>query len=100
MAITKEDVLHVAKLAKLTFQENEIEQFTSQLSDIINMVEQLNEVDTTGVPVTTHGMLSVNVYREDVAQKGTNRELLFENVPHKKDGFIQVPAMLEGEGDA
>lgn len=100
MAITKEEVLHVAKLAKLTFKEDEIETFTQTLSDIIDMVEQLNEVDTTGVEVTTHGVLSVNVYREDVAENGMNREELFKNVPEKENGFIKVPAMLEDGGDA
>lgn len=100
MAITKNDVLHVAKLAKLAFEENEVEQFTQQLSDIINMVEQLNEVDTTNVPVTTHGVLSENVYRLDDVQEGDSRDRLFENVSEKENGFIKVPAMLEDGGDA
>lgn len=100
MSISKEEVLHVAKLAKLTFNANEIDEFTEKLGNIIDMVEQLNEVDTTGVPVTTHGMPIVNVFREDVAEQGTNRDDLFLNVPQHKDGFIQVPAMLDGGGDA
>lgn len=58
MAIEEKEVRHVAKLAKLTFADNEILHFTEQMSDIIDMVEQLNEVDTTGVPVTTHGILT------------------------------------------
>lgn len=100
MSISKEEVLHVAKLAKLTFNANEIDEFTEKLGNIIDMVEQLNEVDTTGVPVTTHGMSIVNVFREDVAEQGTDRDELFLNVPQHKDGFIQVPAMLDGGGDA
>ncbi|MBS4751040.1 Asp-tRNA(Asn)/Glu-tRNA(Gln) amidotransferase subunit GatC [Carnobacteriaceae bacterium zg-ZUI78] len=100
MAITEKDVYHVAKLAKLSFKENEIVGFTEKLSNIIDMVEQLNEVDTTGVPVTTHGYPVVNVFREDIAEQGTDRTELFENVPHGADGFIKVPAMIEGGGDA
>lgn len=93
-------MLHVAKLAKLSFDDSQIDRFTEQLSNIIDMVDVLNEVDTTGVAVTTHGMPVVNVFREDSAENGENRETLFLNVPHHKDGFIQVPAMLDGGGDA
>lgn len=99
MTITEKDVQHVAKLAKLAFKDDEIAQFTNQMSNIIEMVEQLNEIDTTGVPVTTHGYPVVNVFREDVAEEGTSRDVLFENVPTKEQGFIKVPAMLDG-GDA
>ena len=55
MAIEESEVRHVAKLAKLSFADHEILHFTEQMSDIIDMVEQLKEVDTTGVEVTTHG---------------------------------------------
>ena len=75
------------KLAKLTFADNEILHFTEQMSDIIDMVERLNEVDTTGVPVTTHGYPLVNVMREDVAEKGTDRDLLMRNVKTSEDGI-------------
>lgn len=100
MSITEKDVLHVAKLAKLSFEQEQVAQFTKQMSAIIDMVEELNEVDTTGVPVTTHGVPVVNRFREDVVEEGTNRDELFENVLTKQDGFIKVPAMLDGGGDA
>lgn len=100
MAITENDVKHVAKLAKLSFKDDEIAHFTEQLGDIIQMVEQLNEIDTTGVPVMTHGYPVINVMREDIASLGTDRELLFENVPEKQAGFIKVPAMFEGGEEA
>lgn len=100
MSITVEDVKHVAKLAKLQFDDKQIESFTNQLSDIIHMVEQLKEVDTTDVPVTTHGYEVVNVFREDNSEKGTDRAELLKNVPEHQDGFIKVPAMLDGGGDA
>ena len=102
MAIEEKEVRHVAKLAKLTFADNEILHFTEQMSDIIDMVEQLNEVDTTGVPVTTHGYPLVNVMREDVAEKGTDRDLLMRNEKTSEVGFIQVPAIMgeNEEGEA
>ena len=98
MAIEESEVRHVAKLAKLSFADHEILDFTEQMSDIIDMVEQLKEVDTTGVEVTTHGYSLVNVLREDVPVKGTDRDLLMRNVKTSEDGFIQVPAIM-GEGE-
>ena len=87
MAIEESEVRHVAKLAKLSFADHEILHFTEQMSDIIDMVEQLKEVDTTGVEVTTHGYSLVNVLREDVPVKGTDRDLLMRNVKTSEDGF-------------
>ena len=98
MAIEESEVRHVAKLAKLSFADHEILHFTEQMSDIIDMVEKLKEVDTTGVEVTTHGYSLVNVLREDVPVKGTDRDLLMRNVKTSEDGFIQVPAIM-GEGE-
>ena len=98
MAIEESEVRHVAKLAKLSLADHEILHFTEQMSDIIDMVEQLKEVDTTGVEVTTHGYSLVNVLREDVPVKGTDRDLLMRNVKTSEDGFIQVPAIM-GEGE-
>ena len=86
MAITANEVKHVASLAKLEFTDEELQKFTGQMDEIINMVEQLGEVDTTDVPVTSTVTEEVNVMREDVAVKGTDRTLLMKNVPEEKDG--------------
>lgn len=95
MAITANEVKHVASLAKLEFTDEELEKFTGQMDEIINMVEQLGEVDTTGVSVTSTVTEEVNVMREDVAVKGTDRDLLMENVPEEQDGLIKVPAIID-----
>ena len=95
MAITANEVKHVASLAKLEFTDEELQKFTGQMDEIINMVEQLGEVDTTDVPVTSTVTEEVNVMREDVAVKGTDRTLVMENVPEEKDGLIKVPAIID-----
>ncbi|MDE1547684.1 Asp-tRNA(Asn)/Glu-tRNA(Gln) amidotransferase subunit GatC [Jeotgalibaca caeni] len=97
MNISENQVRHVAKLAKLEFQPDEITHFAEQMNDIIHMIEQLNEVDTTDVPVTTHGYEMKNVLREDIAETGTDRELLMKNVKTSDNGMIQVPAILDSE---
>ena len=99
MAITANEVKHVASLAKLEFTDEELQKFTGQMDEIINMVEQLGEVDTTDVPVTSTVTEEVNVMREDVAVKGTDRTLLMKNVPEEKDGLIKVPAIIDESED-
>ncbi len=101
MAITEEDVKHVAKLAKLEISDEGIAHFTEQMDAIIHMVEQLEELDTENVPVMIHGLRTYNVMREDKAIPGTDRALLFTNVKSEKDGFIKVPAIMDnGEAGA
>lgn len=96
MKISEEEVRHVAKLSKLSFSDQETAEFATTLSKIVDMVELLNEVDTTGVPVTTTMADRKTVVREDKAEAGTDRELLFKNVPESDNHFIKVPAILEG----
>lgn len=100
MKISEAEVHHVAKLSKLEFTDQETAEFATTLSKIVDMVELLNEVDTTGVPVTTTMADRKNVLRADVAEQGESREDLFKNVPESKDFYIKVPAILDGGGDA
>lgn len=101
MAISEEQVKHVAKLAKLSFSDDELHEFTSQLGKIIDMVETLEEVDTEGVPFTSNVTETINVMREDIAAEGWNRQELMRNVPESEDGFIKVPAIIDnGEAGA
>ncbi|MFC3928253.1 Asp-tRNA(Asn)/Glu-tRNA(Gln) amidotransferase subunit GatC [Streptococcus caprae] len=100
MKISEEEVRHVAKLSKLSFSDEETTAFATTLTKIVDMVELLGEVDTTGVPITTTMADRKTVVRADEAQAGTDRELLFKNVPEKENNFIKVPAILEDGGDA
>ncbi|HEL2739159.1 Asp-tRNA(Asn)/Glu-tRNA(Gln) amidotransferase subunit GatC [Streptococcus sp. A11] len=100
MKISEAEVRHVAKLSKLEFTDQETAEFATTLSKIVDMVELLNEVDTTGVPVTTTMADRKNVLRADVAEQGESREDLFKNVPESKDFYIKVPAILDVGGDA
>lgn len=100
MKISEAEVRHVANLSKLSFSDDETSQFAESLTKIVDMIELLNEVDTTGVPVTTTMADTVNVMREDVAVAGTDRSLLFQNVPEQENNYIKVPAILDEGGDA
>jgi aspartyl-tRNA(Asn)/glutamyl-tRNA(Gln) amidotransferase subunit C len=93
--ITKEQVEHVAHLARLTFTEEEIDAFTKDLADIIDFAEQLNELDTDGVEETTHVLDMANVLREDVIHESLSREEALLNAPDARDGQVKVPKVLE-----
>lgn len=98
MAINEETVKQVAKLAKLEIGEEDILTFTKEMDSIIEMVEQLEGLDTEGIEGTYHGLNQHNVWREDKAENGTDREDLFKNVKTHKNGYIEVPAMFDNGG--
>lgn len=93
--LTKDQIKHVAKLSKLSFPDEELAKFTDEFGRIIDMVEQLQEVDTEGVKPTYHGNQLTNVLREDKAIKRNKTEELLNNAPLAEGGYIQVPAILE-----
>jgi aspartyl-tRNA(Asn)/glutamyl-tRNA(Gln) amidotransferase subunit C len=98
--ITKNDVAHVATLAKLKLDDAQLEKFTNQFEDIIDLVEQLNEVDTTNVEPTFNVTDQLNRMREDQAVRSGDKEALLNNAPDTEDGFIRVPAILDESEEA
>ncbi|MDN2453573.1 Asp-tRNA(Asn)/Glu-tRNA(Gln) amidotransferase subunit GatC [Lactobacillus sp. UCMA15818] len=100
MAISASEVKHVASLAKLAFTDEELQKFTGQMDEIIEMVQQLSEVNTDGIPVTTSVTDAIGVMREDVTVSGTSREELMKNVPQHQDGYIKVPAIIDESEEA
>lgn len=93
--LTKEEVKHVADLARLAITEEEAEKFAEQLGQITGYVDTLNELDTTNVEPTTHVIPLVNVMREDVADKGLDLDKVLLNVKEHENGLVKVPAILE-----
>ncbi|MCE7792551.1 Asp-tRNA(Asn)/Glu-tRNA(Gln) amidotransferase subunit GatC [Salipaludibacillus sp. CUR1] len=93
--ITKNQVKHVAHLARLEFTEEEIEKFAFELDEIINFAEQLNELHTDNVEPTSHVLDVQNVLREDEVKPSLPREETLRNAPDQKDGQFKVPSVLE-----
>ena len=89
--ISAEEVKHVAKLARLELTDNEVEKYSKQLGDILKYVEQMNEVDTTGIEPMPHAIPVYNVMREDVVKYEQTKEELMANAPYEEDGFFRVP---------
>ncbi len=96
MKITREMTEHVAALARLTFDEGEIEDFISQMNEILEHIEKLDELDTTGVPPTSHMFFTRTPMREDRTREQPSpiAELL-ENAPRRHENFYVVPRVIE-----
>lgn len=89
--ISTDDVKHVAKLARLELTEEEINKYSKQLGSILQYVEQMNEVDTTGIEPMPHAIPVYNVMREDVVKYEQTKEEMLANAPFEEDGFFRVP---------
>lgn len=93
--ITKDQVKHVAHLARLAITDDEAEKLTEELTAIIGFAKQLNELDTEGVEPTTHVLDMKNVMRKDEPKPWITQEEALKNAPDKKDGHYRVPAIME-----
>jgi len=91
MAITREDVLHVAALARLELTEDEIVRLTEQLNDILAAVGKVSELDLSDVPPTSHPLAVVNVLRPDEPRPSLPLEDVFANAPDREGEFYRVP---------
>ncbi|HSW85677.1 MAG TPA: Asp-tRNA(Asn)/Glu-tRNA(Gln) amidotransferase subunit GatC [Candidatus Saccharimonadales bacterium] len=94
--LTRDDVLKLARLARLELSETEIEKYRSEMSNILQFVEQLQDVDVDGLEPTHQVTGLTNVTRPDkIEDYGYAPNVLLENVPHVKDHQIKVNRMLE-----
>ncbi len=95
MEITKADVEHVAKLARLEITETERDAFSKQLSAILTYVEKLKTLETSGVEPTATVLEQTNVFREDKARPSLPVEKALANAPESESGHFRVPRILE-----
>jgi aspartyl-tRNA(Asn)/glutamyl-tRNA(Gln) amidotransferase subunit C len=91
MAITRDDVLHVAALAQLELNEEEIARLTEQLGDILEAVGKVSELDLSDVPPTSHPLSVVNVLRPDESRPSLALEDVFANAPERDGDHFRVP---------
>ncbi len=91
--ISKEEVKHIAKLARLGLTEEGIEKFQKELSSILDYIEKLKEVDILGIEPASHAIKVENVMREDGVKPLGNKNIL-DLAPDKKDGFLKVKSVF------
>lgn len=94
-SITRSDVEHVAHLARLHLTDEEIDRMQTQLSNILEAIEALRDVDTSHVGPTASVIQLENVMRDDVASEPMPRDVTLANAPLRDDPFLRVPTVLE-----
>ena len=97
MALTREEVKHVAELAKLTLTDAEIDLFRDQLSAILDYAARLDELDTASIPPTASILPLQNVMRSDEPGTSFPRDAMLANAPDTDEGMFRVPRVLELE---
>ena len=95
MKITREQIEHVAKLARLELTEAEKEMFTGQMDAILAYVDKLNELDTAGIIPTSHAVPMENAFRDDVVSESFSSDKALLNAPDRSGSFFRVPKVIE-----
>ena len=94
MELSKEDVIKIAILSKLEFNDDEIENFRNDLSEILNYMNELNELDTEGISPLFKVLDLDDVTRKDVVTDSLKQEEVLKNAPDKDENFIIVPKII------
>jgi aspartyl-tRNA(Asn)/glutamyl-tRNA(Gln) amidotransferase subunit C len=94
--LTREEVLRIARLAHLELSDAEVELFTRQLAEILTYAAEVQQIDTTGVPPTSHALASDTVWREDAPEASLDRDAALANAPdaRRDAGLFRVPKVL------
>ena len=95
MALTREQVKHIATLARVGMTEADLERFGHQLSQILEHFQVLNQVDTSNVPPTSHSVDVASVMRNDGVKPSFPADDVLANAPKREEGFFRVMAVLE-----
>ena len=93
--LTRDDVVHVAQLARVGLTDDEVEEFTEQLAVILEYAAQVAALDTASVPPTAHPLPLVNVLRADEVHLPLDRDEVLAEAPAAQDGRFRVPRILD-----
>ena len=94
MSLSRQDVQKVSLLARLQLDENELDEMTSQLSQILDYVDQLSELETEGIQPMAHALDIANVFADDELEPSLDRNDALANAPKADDECFRVPAVL------
>lgn len=92
--LSRDDVLHVADLARLSLTDEEVDLFTEQLASVLAHAADVSALDTSGVPPTAHPLPLENVLRDDVVQPSLDRDEVLREAPAAEAGRFRVPPIL------
>jgi aspartyl-tRNA(Asn)/glutamyl-tRNA(Gln) amidotransferase subunit C len=95
MKLSREEVLHIARLARLGLTEAEVDRLSEQLSNILENFKVLQQVDTSGIPPTTQSIALQNVMKDDDEAASLPQSQILANAPQREGNFFRVRAVLE-----
>lgn len=94
MKVSKEEIIHMAKLASLNLSEEEIQKYTDDMQDILGFAETISKVNTDGIDESVAATDNYNVFRKDEVKEFGDRELLLQNAPSQDDGMFHLPKVI------
>ena len=94
MKVSKEEILHIAKLADLTLNDNEVETYLEHLQDILEFANTVNNAPVEGLDITIGANEAKNVFRKDEVQIFEDRQALLQNAPEKEQNMFKIPKVI------
>lgn len=95
MSISKEEIIHIAKLASLNLTEKEIEGYTKDMQEILEFANTVNNVNTDEIKETIGANENYNVFRKDEVKQSVSKEELLKNAPSQEDGMFRIPKVIQ-----
>lgn len=95
MAITRDNILHIAKLARLRLDEAELTELQSDMENIVGYIQKLQELDTSGILPTAHVAVEAAPLRQDEVEPGLPNDVALAEAPRPRDGGFAVPAFMD-----
>ena len=95
MAISKEEIIHIAKLASLNLSEEEIEKYAQDMTDILEFAEVVNNLNTDEIKETVGINGEYNVFRKDEVKQSISKDELLKNAPSQDDGMFRIPKVIQ-----
>ena len=94
MSISKEEIIHIAKLASLNLNDDEIEKYTKNMQEILEFANTVNNVDTSSIKETIGANNNYNVFRKDEVKQEISKDDLLQNAPSKDEGMFRIPKVI------
>ncbi|MCI8487011.1 MAG: Asp-tRNA(Asn)/Glu-tRNA(Gln) amidotransferase subunit GatC [Clostridia bacterium] len=95
MQVSKEEILHIAKLAHLNFKDEEVDKYLIYLQDILNFANIVNNAPVQGLDETIGANNNYNVFRRDEIKQFEDREALLQNAPEQERGMFKIPKVIQ-----
>lgn len=94
MEVSKEEILHIAKLGSLKIKDEEVEEYITNLQDILNFANIVNKAPIEGLDTSISATENYNVFRKDEVKEFEDKEALLQNAPEQEDNMFKIPKVI------